>query len=56
VFCQIQGFSGALQLKADGSPNLTVSAAQPGSPVRASNGDVCTDNECLVLSELHCAP
>lgn len=56
LFCQIRGFSGALQLRADGSPDLMVAAAQPWIPVRASNGDVCTANDCVVLSELHCAP
>lgn len=56
VYCQRHGFSGALQTRADGTPDLMIAAAQPGIPVRAGNGDVCTANDCAVISELRCAP
>lgn len=56
AYCLRHGFSGALQARADGAPELMVTAAKPGIPVRANNGDVCTANDCVVIAELHCAP
>lgn len=56
MYCRRHGFSGALQTRADGTPDLMVTAAQPGSPVRAVNGEACTANNCAVISELRCAP
>ncbi len=56
MYCRRHGFSGALQTRADGTPDLMVAAAQPGSPVRAVNGEACTAKNCAVISELRCAP
>ncbi len=56
MYCRRHGFSGALQARADGTPDLMVAPAQPGSPVRAVNGNACMANDCLVISELNCAP
>jgi hypothetical protein len=56
AYCRTQGFSGALQKRADGTPDLTLGAVRPENKVRASNGDACTTGDCVAISELHCAP
>ncbi len=55
-FCRAQGFSGALQPRADGAPDLAIAATQPGTPVHAVNGDACGAANCIVVVRLHCAP
>lgn len=55
-YCRTAGYSGALQRRADGAPDLTISIVVPGRPVVATNGDACATDECAAISELHCAP
>lgn len=56
AFCRMQGFSGALQTRADGASDLMLATVRPENRVRAINGDACTTNNCVAISELHCAP
>ncbi|MGH8163382.1 MAG: hypothetical protein ACREP1_03505, partial [Rhodanobacteraceae bacterium] len=56
AFCRAKGYSGALQQHRDGSPAVTLAPARAGVPVRAGNGDTCNAAECVVVSELDCAP
>lgn len=46
AYCQLRG--------ARNGPDLIVAEAQPGTPVRAVNGDVCSGETCRVVSELQC--
>lgn len=55
-FCRTKGHSGELQQHRDGASGVTVAPARAGIPVRATNGDVCTADNCAVVSELGCAP
>ena len=55
-YCRTAGYSGALQRRADGAPDLTISIVVPGRPVVANNGDACATDQCAAISELHCAP
>lgn len=56
AYCSAQGYSGALQKRSDGKPAVTVARARAGIPVSAVNGDACTGNACVAISELQCAP
>ena len=55
-YCRTAGYSGALQRRADGAPDLTISIVVPGRPVVANDGDACATDQCAAISELHCAP
>lgn len=47
AYCQLRG--------AQSGPGLRIADAQPGTPVRAVNGDVCQNAEaCRVVTELQC--
>lgn len=46
AYCQLRG--------AQNGPDLLITDAQPGTPVRAVNGDVCAGETCRVVSELQC--
>lgn len=56
AFCRVQGFSGGLQTRPDGTPGLTLGGVRPENAVRAINGDRCMANDCVAISELHCKP
>lgn len=56
AFCRAHGYSGALQMRRDGASGVTVAPARAGIPIRATNGDVCTADNCAVVRELDCAP
>jgi hypothetical protein len=56
MFCRAKGHSGALQQHRDGTPALTTGPTQDDVPARSVNGDVCTTNNCIVITELDCAP
>jgi hypothetical protein len=56
AFCRLQGLSGTLQPRADGTPDLTLQARRPGAPVRSVNGTTCGTEECIAVVALHCAP
>lgn len=58
AFCRMKGHSGKLQPRRDGKPSVTVSVSpvQGGILARAANGDVCTADDCAVVSALDCAP
>jgi len=46
AYCQLRG--------AQSGPDLLIADAQPGTPVRAVNGDACAEETCVVVSELQC--
>jgi len=54
AFCQSNGHSGDLALRADGSPDLLLANAQAEIPVRSVHGDTCFGASCQVISELSC--
>jgi hypothetical protein len=55
AYCHGQGHSGALQMDADGDPDLKLRVAPSGTHVRAVNGDACKADKCMAIIELHCA-
>ncbi len=56
AYCKMRGYSGNLQPNADGTPGVVLGAVRSGHPVRTVNGEACTAENCVAVSELHCAP